>query len=212
MSFEQKFTTTKQARFFQSAEFNAQTKSCVIVLHGYAQHADYFLRKFESLYNAQTVFIAPEGLSRFYAKGASGKVVASWMTSENRQDEISDYVHYLDKVLEYVPVKIPITIVGFSQGAASMSRWVSLGKVKPVKVIFHSSVFPPDLPPDHHPDKWSQIDVAVVCGDTDEYYSSNELIAQFESNQSVFRSLTPCIFSGGHEINPSILRPLIEKM
>lgn len=212
MSFEKKFTTIKQARFFQSAEFTTQTKLCVIVLHGYAQHANYFLRKFEPLYNDQIVFIAPEGLSRFYAKGASGKVVASWMTSENRQDEITDYVHYLDKILDYIPAKIPITIIGFSQGAATMSRWVSLGKVSPRSVIFHSSVFPPDLLPEHHPDKWSVINVAIVCGDADEYYSSNELIAQFKSNQSVFKSLTPCIFSGGHEINLSILRPLLEKL
>ena len=36
--------------------------------------------------------MAPEGLSRFYLEGFSGKVGATWMTREDRLNDIDNYL------------------------------------------------------------------------------------------------------------------------
>jgi hypothetical protein len=61
-----------------------------LVTHGYGQLAKTFIRRFEPIMDAQTLVVAPEGLSRFYWGGFDGPVVASWMTREDRLDEIAD--------------------------------------------------------------------------------------------------------------------------
>ena len=95
---KQKIETKKTARYFMSRPITNKTKQVWIVLHGYGMNAGIFLQKFEPLFSDQLVFVAPEALNRYYVKGSSGHVGASWMTKEERLDEINDYVNYLDKV------------------------------------------------------------------------------------------------------------------
>ena len=123
----------KTARYFSLGEFRG-VKEVLFVCHGYAQLADEFLESFSSLQREGLLIIAPEGLHRFYARGAADKVVASWMTKVDRLDDIRDYVAFLDKTAETVlsemqsPVKV--SVLGFSQGAATVSRWAAMGKTK----------------------------------------------------------------------------------
>jgi hypothetical protein len=57
------------------------------------------------------IIIAPEGLSRFYRKGFSGDVVASWMTKDDRLDDMEDYVRYLNDLHLAHPECYPATIL-----------------------------------------------------------------------------------------------------
>ena len=70
-------------------------KHVIVVLHGYGQLAKYFINKFKPLVDDDYYIIAPEGLSKFYLNGHSGRVGASWMTKEDRQIEINDQIEYL---------------------------------------------------------------------------------------------------------------------
>lgn len=60
------------------------------VLHGYGYLAKYFIKKFEPILSSSVAIVAPEALSRFYSNGVGydGRVGASWMTKESREDEI----------------------------------------------------------------------------------------------------------------------------
>jgi hypothetical protein len=72
------------------------------VCHGYRQSAERFLGHFRSIGDEHRIIVAPEALSRFYIEPAEGRhgpadrVGASWMTREDRESEIRDYVGYLD--------------------------------------------------------------------------------------------------------------------
>ena len=57
-----------------------------------------FLGYCQALEDESRVLVAPEGLSRFYVNATHGLVGASWMTREDRQHEIDDYVGYLDAI------------------------------------------------------------------------------------------------------------------
>ena len=77
-------------------------KTIWFVLHGYGMLAEYFIKKFEPILNDETCIIAPEGLSKFYTQGFYGRVGATWMTKQDREVEIRDYINYLNQLYEYI--------------------------------------------------------------------------------------------------------------
>ena len=62
----------------------------------------YFIKKFEQLKRPEILFVAPEGLHRFYLKGNAGRVGSSWMTKEDRLNDIDDYNRMLDQVAKEI--------------------------------------------------------------------------------------------------------------
>src|SRR5688572_13234288 len=101
---ESDVTFPLSARYYKSGEINPSTKHIWLVLHGYGQLAQYFLKKFKSIMSTNTIVIAPEGLSKFYLETLqpegrkSDRVGATWMTRENREMDIRNYIHYLNAV------------------------------------------------------------------------------------------------------------------
>ena len=146
---KKEITTAKTARYFILGEPNAEVDEVWIVCHGYAQLANYFLKKFECIQKPNRLIIAPEGLHRFYWNGFSGRVVASWMTKEDRLDDIKDYNQFLDNVVEDIKSitekEFELNVLGFSQGAATVCRWISHTRNKINKAILWGSVFPEDI-------------------------------------------------------------------
>ena len=72
------------------------------------------------------------------------------MTSEDRENEIEDYVRYLDslheEIFSIVPrEKVRLWVIGFSQGAATVVRWVTRGNATPDRVILWAGILPPEL-------------------------------------------------------------------
>ncbi len=69
--------------------------------HGYGQLASDLARQLEVLHAPDRLVVVPEALSRFYLdpldrRASERRVGATWMTREDREAEISDYVSYLD--------------------------------------------------------------------------------------------------------------------
>src|SRR5207302_9410481 len=95
----------------------------------------WFLEKLRVLDDGRRHLVAPEGLSRFYLTESptERRVGATWMTREDRLAEIDDSVRYLDAVYDDVfgridRARVTVHALGFSQGAATVSRWTALGK------------------------------------------------------------------------------------
>ena len=88
----------KTARYFTLGDLNKNTKQVWFVIHGWGMDVKSFLWSFEPLLNKDIYFIAPEALNRFYVKGSGGMVGATWMTREDRLNEIKDYIAFLDVV------------------------------------------------------------------------------------------------------------------
>jgi predicted esterase len=129
---EHHFTVARTARYEQLGEPSAATHQLWLVAHGYGQLAEYFIRHFKSVHAADpegTVVVAPEALSRFYLAGNEGRVGASWMTTADRQAEIADQSAYLNALLAQLlaacPPDVRVTVLGFSQGTATVSRWLA---------------------------------------------------------------------------------------
>ena len=147
---EHHLAVAKTARYYSLGEPGPATRQLWFVCHGYGQLAGRFLRHFEPLDDGSRVIIAPEGLSRFYLSEspAERRVGASWMTREDRLVEIEDYVRYLDAVHDHVrggmrSEPVSVHAIGFSQGAATVSRWAALGKTHVDRLVLWGGEFPP---------------------------------------------------------------------
>ena len=146
------FSVPRTARWWSAEPVEkVERRGTLIVLHGYGQLPEYFIRKFRPLAEAGWHVIAPEGAHRFYLLGTEGRVGASWMTKEARLDDIADQIVFLDALLgqlEEGMVGGPRVLLGFSQGVATALRWAALGGRGTSwwnGIIAHSGVIPSDL-------------------------------------------------------------------
>lgn len=215
---EKHIMVNKTARYFVLGELSAKIERLWFVCHGYGQSADYFLKNFEILNNGKNLVVAPEGLHRFYWNGFEGKVVACWMTREDRLNDINDYVNYLDALYdeilkEFKGKKIKITVLGFSQGVATVCRWLCLGKAKTDNLILWAGYFPPDLPPAVPGRKniFEKIKTQVVVGNQDEFLKESSLEEHQKSLENYGIKYRLTRFNGRHEIDPEVLMGLKQK-
>ena len=210
---EHETSFTFSARYYKLGELSADTKQIWFVLHGYGQLGRYFLNKFESIVEKNICVIAPEGLSRFYletpsqSKRKSDRVGATWMTRENREMDIENYIRYLDNVYtqEIKDRKLPVTVLGFSQGAATASRWVMRGNVKFDRLVLWAGIFPPDMNFESGSAILQSREVIFVYGKRDPFLTA-ERFKEMEALTAKLK-ITPKIitFDGEHDIDKGAL-------
>lgn len=206
------FPVTRTANVYQLGTFTAETETVWVVCHGYGQRADYFLRHFQGLNTGKNVIVAPEALSRFYREGFSGHVGASWMTKYNREAEIHDYVTYLNQLFESLqpefPAGLKVNILGFSQGGATVCRWLAAGKVPCTRLILWAAAFPEDMDFDFSLKTLKKTNIVMVYGTEDEMIPNGMPERQYDLLRSY--GITPQLvsFSGGHQMYAEILSQL----
>jgi len=214
---EKHLLTTRTARYQQLGEPTLATRQLWVVLHGYGQLAEYFIRHFSFLHASDpngTVIVAPEALSRFYLHGTSGRVGASWMTRADRLTEIADQETYLSALLRPQLEAAPaaqVTVLGFSQGTATAGRWLaSLAPTwRPHRLVLWGGDFPADTLP--APALLTGLPVALVCGDHDEFISSEAFQQQAEQLQKTGALVTTHSFEGGHIMHQPLLHKLYQQ-
>lgn len=208
---EHHIPVTRTARYYTLGELNENTKDIWIFLHGYRQLAGSFILQFSELADAGSFIYAPEALMRLYVKGNSGDVGASWMTKEDRQCDIKDYVNYLDKLFfhEIKPktelYNLKINALGFSQGAATLARWITLGKAKVSKAVFWCGSLAQDIDYNIYPN-FKETDIYQVFASNDPYYNKDFPEKQVNILKNAGIQSKSFIFDGGHEINVQLMK------
>ena len=127
MPTEHHIEVRRTARYYTIGEPTKETRDVWIVCHGYGQLARLFVREFADVASAERLVVAPEALLRYYLStepglhSAKSKVGATWMTREDRESDIADYVDYLDTLYAEIFSRlrredVSVTVLGFSQG------------------------------------------------------------------------------------------------
>ncbi|MGW8123043.1 alpha/beta hydrolase [Roseivirga echinicomitans] len=206
---EHKINFEYTARYHTLGEISEKTKQLWFVCHGHGQLAKYFIRKFEVLNDGETLIVAPEGLSRYYLEGFTGRVGATWMTKEDRQADIDNYLTYLTSVFNSVKAqlnsKVKINLLGFSQGAATISRLATQTDVEFDKLLLWAGIFPPDLPPLESVERLSNKKLYWVYGTEDPYLSTGVMEEQEALANRLKIKPTVKTFVGGHELSDTVL-------
>ena len=213
---EHHVTVQRTARYYQVGTLSASTKRVWFVLHGYGQLARYFIRRFDVVADDETVVVAPEGLSRLYIDAEFGKIGASWLTREDRDNEVTDFVTYLDQVWAAVlgdrdPGTLHITLMGFSQGASTACRWLEKGeRVRADRLLLWAGFFPNGLSDVLRPGTVAGIPVEYVYGQEDEYINQ---ILDVDTYLNRLKSDVPNLriipFAGKHVVDRLVLKALL---
>lgn len=196
----------KTARIVTYGQLTEKTKLVWLVAHGYGFLAEFFIKKFDCLDPETHFVVVPEALNRFYLKEMSGRVGASWMTTEDRENEIRDYISYLDKVYETLNLhRAPkLAALGFSQGAATIARWFRETHHPVDHLIFWGGSIPEDVLADA---KIRTTDVHTVIGDSDEFITEDMKSMVYERYRNHNLTFSQIFYKGGHAI---VTEPLME--
>ena len=164
----------------------------LVGFHGYGETADVLMSELQQIpgierWNA----VAVQALHPFYMN-RSGAIVASWMTSLDRELAIEDNRAYVRSVVEQFPSPRQLVFLGFSQGVAMAYR-ATAGSAATGVIALGGDVPPeisesaPRLPP-----------VLVGRGTKEEWYTDEKLQKDLRFLSTV-TTVSTCIYDGGHE-------------
>ena len=164
----------KTHKYSQLGEFSEKTNTVWIVLHGYGMLSEFFIKKFECILNDSTVVIAPEGSNRFYLENNYYRVGASWMTKLDKEKDIEDNISFIKTLYSNIVDEIghsnfKLNTLGFSQGGATLVRWIMSNNITIDSLILWGSDVPKDCLTEEKKSRWSSIDVKLFIGNQDEY-------------------------------------------
>ncbi len=170
----------------------------LVVFHGYGQSAEDMLGETCRIPGASAwTIVSVQALHRFYTRD-NQRVIASWMTRQDREPAITDNIEYVDRVLAEVEAEAPIVFFGFSQGVAMAFRAALVGRQDPAGIVALAGDIPPELKePGVTARPWPPI--LIATGTRDTWFTPARLageVAFLESRQVPHESL---VFEGGHE-------------
>jgi predicted esterase len=191
-----------------------------IALHGYGQLAASLANDLGAIDDGTRLIVAPEGLSRFYfakpfESHREAPVGASWMTRADRLEEIADHLEWLQLAYEHhaapLAADVPLTVLGFSQGAAAATRWVASGKVRPRHVVCWGAGIAPEL--DLGPDSpLRRAHVTLVHGVRDRIVSREAVDAERARLDAAGFPHDYVEFQGGHRLDDATLERLASEV
>ena len=162
----------------------------LVGFHGYGEDAQIHLAQLLKIPQIDRwTVVSVQALHPFYS-GRTQQVVASWMTSQDRELAIADNKAYVRSVVATFPAPRALVFEGFSQGTAMAYRAAS-DHSRAAGLIAPSGDVPPEvtsaLPP-----------VLVGRGTHDDWYSQEK----FEKDLKFLNTITvvsSLVFNGGHE-------------
>lgn len=198
----------------------AAAVGALVGFHGYAQTAEDMMAELQQIPGADAwTKVSIQALHPFYIRGDS-KVVASWMTRQDRELAIADNIAYVQAAIaqstehngtehsstehsstkhstKHVSTQHPALVcIGFSQGAAMAYR-AALHSPRPVAgIVALGGDIPPELKEDTSL-RWPRVLIGV--GDREEWYAGDKLEndVTFLKQRRIPYELVR--FEGGHE-------------
>lgn len=207
---EQRLAVARTARVYVRGTTSVPLQRWV-ACHGYGQLARGFAEPFRAIEAPDRLVLVPEALNRFYLDppdrpAAERRVGATWMTREDRQADIEDCVAYLDAVCaEYGRSAAQTVALGFSQGAATVCRWVVHGRTRVSHLVLWGAGFPHDLDWTVAKRRLRDVPMLLVVGDADPHMGWLAVERQCALAEEYGLSLEVRRFEGGHHLSREVL-------
>jgi predicted esterase len=171
---------------------NGPPERLLVGFHGYGETAEAHMAELRQIPGVDRwTIVAVQALHPFYVS-RTGMIVASWMTSLDRELAIEDNRAYVRSVVAQFPRPAQLVLLGFSQGAAMAYRAaagsdatgvIALGGDVPPDVVEANSKLPP---------------VLIGRGIREEWYSEEKLQKDLRFLRDV-TTVSVCAYDGGHE-------------
>ena len=208
-----KFRTEKTGHFFTHGSLTEKTRFVWLCLHGYGSLAKYFIQKFEFLDPELHYVVVPEGLNRFY-EGVNERPAVSWMTKEDRLDEIADYVEMLERLRKKLNwdhnPDVQVIYFGFSQGVTTLIRWMTNIHPRCNHLILWAGSIPDDILLEPHQSYFESMATYYFIGKSDPYFKENRF-NEIEQLIKQARMLTQVQwFEGEHKVEDAVLQQWVK--
>jgi predicted esterase len=183
----------------------AASRGVLVGFHGYTEHAVIQMERLQGISGAaRWTLVSIQALHRFY-RGRTEEVVASWMTSQDREAAIADNIEYVDAALDSVPhdASTKIVFAGFSQGVAMAFRSAVRGRRPGAGVIAVGGDVPPELLQDQNA---VFPFVLLARGARDEWLTAQKFRADLNAlaERTVGTRVRALEFDGAHEWNDAV--------
>ncbi|WP_394995772.1 alpha/beta hydrolase [Emticicia sp.] len=212
---EHQIKVERTARFYTLGELNEQTKKIWFVIHGYGQLSQYFIKKFNQIVDNETFIVAPEAPARFYLDANYTRVGASWTTRELRDFDKKNNNDYLNQIYDNLLKDrdlstIEINILGFSQGCATVCRWVGDGHINCNRLLLWAGFFSNGIREVIEPKQLGKIETYYIYGDKDEYLIAYPEISE-KFRAGMIEDINPKIvcFEGKHTVDEATLKAIV---
>lgn len=216
---EHHLTVTRTARYVTVGDA-VRPRRVWLALHGYGQLAASFAARCRPLTDERTIVVAPEALSRFYLADtastrshAHARVGATWMTREDRLAEIGDYIAYLDQLVAHVLAELAdpdaeLCVLGFSQGAATASRWAERGAAPLRRLVLWGGLLAEDGNLAALASRLGSAPVEYVVGTDDAHCPIESVRTQAARLAEHGIAADVTLFDGGHRLHAPTLAAL----
>lgn len=213
----------RSARYHMFGAPSPLVRDVWLVCHGYAQLSSRFVESFRVVRSESRLIVAPEALSRFYLSThlphtPESRVGAIWMTRVDREREIEDQVGYLDTLYDHLLGELAhagvqrdmlrVRALGFSQGAAVVSRWVARGAAHVDQLILWGSGVPRDVNLRAVHERWPAMTLDVVYGEGDQWIRPDAVAEQTTLYRTSGMPFHVRTFEGGHVMDDGMLAKL----
>ena len=199
--------TSRQGHFYSLG--GSEASELWIVLHGYGQRGEHFIRHFRELTGPDRRVVAPEGLSRFYLDDDYEKVGASWMTRLDREDEVDDQLDWLDAVAREIDAASRrVTLFGFSQGAPTAGRWLLRRKIAAERLICWGAGLPHDVDLATVRRVFDQVRLEFVVGREDEFLTTERIARERGRMDAAQLRYQWHEYEGNHRVDAKVLQAL----
>jgi predicted esterase len=165
----------------------------LVGFHGYGEDAATHLAELARIPGIERwSVVSVQALHPFYTR--TGSVVASWMTSLDRELALADNISYVRRVLDALPRPHTLVFAGFSQGASMAARAAAhAGRAAALMMLGG------DVPAELQSDESVKLPTVLLGrGTRDDWYTEekfNKDLSYLDTNTRVIR----CVFEGGHE-------------
>lgn len=210
------FKVQRTASIQQLGEFSTAIKKVIISCHGYGQLGQFFIRKFTSIAREDILIICPEALNKFYLEGFNGRVGANWMTSDKREVDIADNRNYLNAILDWIHENLEqefsLHLLGFSQGAQTLSRWAVTENLKVDSLTLWGGRQAKDMTWEELKSWSEQNDVHIRMGTEDPFYSEKKVedwLSEWKSNEVTFKFE---YYTGNHSLEQKAMEDYLDKI
>ena len=172
--------------------------------HGYKQSAEDMLAELVRIRGDRSwLLVSVQALNRFYDRDNS-KVIAGWMTRQDREHAIADNLAYVAAVVAAVrrehPVNATLVYAGFSQGVAMAYRAAAFAGPAAGLILLAG-----DIPPDVAPVAATLPPLVIGRGTTDYWYTERKAAADLAVLRAAGTPFEEHVFEGGHVWEPSFI-------
>ncbi len=172
----------------------------LVGFHGYAEDAETQLARLSAIPESDRwLIVSIQGLHRFY-RHRTNRVVASWMTRQDRENAIADNIAYVSRCLDAVASEWPtlptLVFAGFSQGVGMAFRAAVNDTHGEAAVIAVGG----DIPPEITQRDLGRLPKALLArGNSDYLYKEQQFAADERRLRDASVGVLAITLQAGHE-------------